>query len=79
MQIETNNIPFGNISELGLLVRQTRKTLNLTQTQAAGLCNVGIRFLSELERGKASLHIGKVFKVLDGFGLRLSASKRGQP
>ncbi len=74
-----NNIPFGKFStvkDLGKIIRAKRKTDNLTQAQAAGLCGVGIRFLSEVERGKAGAEVGKVLQILKGMGLDLSVGPR---
>ncbi len=56
---------------LGRAIRRHRKLLGLTQRDAAGLCGVGERFLSELERGKASASLGKVVQVIKRLGLRL--------
>ncbi len=56
---------------LGRAIRQHRKLMGLTQRDAAGLCGVGERFLSELERGKESASLGKVFQVIKRLGLRL--------
>ena len=56
---------------LGKRIRNRRKSLGLTQSQAAGLCGVGERFLREIERGKDTAEIGKVLHVLRGLGLRL--------
>lgn len=44
--------------DIGLLIRKRRKEAGLTLKEAAGLANVGVRFLSELERGKPTLQIG---------------------
>ena len=41
-----------DINEIGSMVKKKRKAYGLTQKEAAGLCNVGVRFLSELENGK---------------------------
>lgn len=57
---------------LGRAIREQRKSLNLIQLDAAGLCGVGERFLSELERGKATAEVGKVIQVLNRLGLRLA-------
>ena len=54
---------------LGSLVRKARLSLGLTQADAAGLLGVGIRFLSELERGKPTLEIERVLRVAIGLGL----------
>jgi len=56
---------------LGEAIRQRRKLIGLTQRDAAGLCGVGERFLSELERGKESASLGKVVQVIKRLGLRL--------
>lgn len=61
------------IHDLSTLIRSRRKELALTQAEAAGLCGVGLRFWSELENGKESLHIGKVLTVLSRLGIRISA------
>jgi y4mF family transcriptional regulator len=62
--------------DIAKLVRSRRKDLGLTQIEAAGLCGVGVRFWSELENGKESLHLGKVLSVLLRLGIDLIAEKR---
>ena len=62
---------------LGLLIRQERKTQGLTQEQLAGLTGVGVRFLRELEAGKETCQLGRALQVATGLGLCLSASRRG--
>lgn len=68
--------PAKNPAEIGMIVRQARKEAGLRQAQAAALCGVGTRFLSDLENGKPTLHLGKVLKVLHGFGLRLIIKRK---
>ena len=63
---------------LGLAVRRARKTHGLTQAGLAGLAGTGPRFISELERGKASAELGKVLDVLAVLGLRLLVVEAGQ-
>jgi len=63
-------------AQLGELVRKQRKSIGLTQVEAAGLCGVGERFLRELEHGKPGLEIGRVLKVLASLGIELVASVR---
>ena len=57
---------------LGESIRRHRKSIGLTQRDAAGLCGVGERFLSELERGKSSASLGKALQVVRRLGLRVS-------
>jgi len=67
-----------NAKELGALVRERRKQAGLTLKDAAGMAGVGIRFLSELERGKPTLQLGLVIEVLQLFGLELHVRARGE-
>ena len=67
-----------NAQEIGQLVRQRRKQAGLTLKDAAGMAGVGVRFLSELERGKPTLQIGRVIDVLHLFGLELHVHPRGE-
>ena len=60
-----------NTKTLGKLIRKHRKSIGLTQLDAAGLCGVGERFLSELERGKESASIGKALQVIKRLGLKI--------
>ena len=38
--------------DLADMIRKKRKEQKLTQPQLAGLCNVGVRFIVDLESGK---------------------------
>lgn len=66
------------VKEIGQLVRQRRKEAGLTLKDAAGIAGVGVRFLSELERGKSTLQLGLVIEVLQLFGLELHVKTRGE-
>ncbi len=67
-----------DVRALGKVIRQHRKFIGLTQKDAAGLCGVGERFLSELERGKESASLGKAFQVIKRLGLRVILTTRHQ-
>ncbi len=60
-----------NIKDIASKIKNERKKQNLTQTQLAGLCNVGLRFIVDLEAGKETCQIGKVLLVLDVLGINL--------
>lgn len=64
--------------ELGRMLRSKRKELGMTQERAAGLLGVGIRFLSELERGKPTAEIGKVLQVVRRLGLEMCVEPKGR-
>ncbi len=53
-------------------MRAQRRAQGLTQAEAAELAGVGVRFVRELEKGKPTAHIGKVFAVLTTLGLRIT-------
>lgn len=56
---------------IGATVRQARRAHGLTQTQLAGLAGTGLRFISELERGKPNVALDKTLAVLAVLGLRV--------
>ena len=56
-------------AELGQKVRELRRAQKITQSQLAGLANTGIRFISDLENGKETCHIGKMLRVLETLGV----------
>jgi y4mF family transcriptional regulator len=53
-----------DLKSIGAILRAKRKYMKITQKDAAGLCNVGVRFISDLENGKPSMHFDKTLKVL---------------
>lgn len=63
---------------LGKLVRTKRKIQHLTQQELAGASGTGLRFIIELEKGKATCQIGKIFQVLEMLGVVLIAQTRNK-
>ena len=63
--------------ELGQYILKERKDLNLTQKEISEFTDVGRKFVLELEKGKATAQIGKIFEVLKGLGLEMHLMKRG--
>ena len=63
--------------DISSVIKKRRKNLNLTQAECAAFCGVGIRFFSELENGKQSLHLGKVLQVLQTLGLKIHITENG--
>ena len=53
---------------IGRFVKERRRRLKLTQRDLADRAGVGLRFVRELEQGKATLRIDKVNQVLALFG-----------
>jgi len=58
-------------SDIGKRIRKKRKEDGLNLADAAALCGVGYRFLSDLENGKPTAELGKTIQVLAGLGLEL--------
>jgi y4mF family transcriptional regulator len=65
-----------SVKDVGLWIKEERIRLGLTQRQLSGLVGVGERFLLELEKGKTTAEIGKVFQVLQKMGARLEINLR---
>jgi HTH-type transcriptional regulator/antitoxin HipB len=65
-----------NMKVLGSAIQSARKATGLRQAEAALLCSVGVRFLSDLENGKETVRLGVVLKVIDGLGLALTLAAK---
>jgi y4mF family transcriptional regulator len=57
--------------ELATEIARLRKAAGLTQVELADRAGVGLRFIRELERGKPTVRLDKVKKVLDLLGHEL--------
>lgn len=55
-------------ADIGTDIRKARKSLGLTQSQLALAAGVGVRFIVDLEAGKASVRLEKVLQVLAALG-----------
>lgn len=58
--------------ELGHIVREARKRLDVTQKDLALTSGTGLRFIIDLEKGKPTCQIGKALTVLQTLGIRLA-------
>jgi len=63
---------FHSVTELGLAVERVRKQQHATQVQLAQMANVGVRFVRDLEDGKATVQMDKVMRVLDVLGVAMA-------
>ena len=57
-------------------IKQRRDARKLSQKELAELAGVGQRFVSELERGKPTVRVAEVNKVLAVFGKQLGIVDR---
>jgi len=59
------------IKDIAKMVRDKRKKSGFTQTELAGICNTGIRFIVDLESGKPTCQVQKVLNVLKILGIKI--------
>jgi len=64
-------IPISSITELGLLIRATRRAYSLRLDDVAGSANLGAVFVGDVEHGKETVQMGRVFKLLDELGIKI--------
>lgn len=57
-------------------VKARRRALKLGQEELADLSGTSVRFIRELEHGKATVRVDKLRAVLDALGLELRAEMR---
>jgi len=66
-----------DMDTLAMYVKAKRKEFGLTQEDLSLKSGVGLRFVRELEQGKATLRMDKVNQVLCLFGAELKPVARG--
>lgn len=71
-----STIELTSAKDLGTAIRAARKTMALRQAEAALLCGVGVRYLSDLENGKETVRLGQALKVIAGLGLVLMIDRK---
>lgn len=60
--------PIDSAHTLGTALRSARKRLGLTQSELALAAGVGLRFMVDLEGGKATVRLEQVLRVIDALG-----------
>ena len=58
-------------AEIGELIRDTRRSLDVTQKDLALTSGTGLRFIIDLEKGKDTCEIGKALRVLQTLGIKM--------
>jgi len=61
-------------SDIGKLIKQTRKRFDITQKDLAFASNTGLRFIIELEQGKPTCQLEKTLTVLRTLGIKITLS-----
>jgi HTH-type transcriptional regulator/antitoxin HipB len=62
-----------NSSELGGLIRETRRQRGLDQSELAQQVGVSRQWIIEIEKGKPRAAIGLILRTLNALGVRLDA------
>lgn len=75
----TDTIILSTSTDIGALIRDTRRARNLRLEDLSLAAGVGVRFLSELERGKSTARLGETLQVLAALGIRISAQEPDGP
>lgn len=60
--------------DLGRLIREQRKRQGLRQTDLAAIIGASHVFVGDVEKGKPSVQLGRVLRLLDELGLELHLS-----
>ena len=66
------------MKNIGKIVKALRKKGGIDQVEFARRAGVGLRFLRELEQGKATVRLDKINQVLDFLGHHLEVLRNGK-
>ncbi len=64
------------MNSLSATVKALRKQYNLTQEELSMKSGVGLRFVRDLEQGKATLRLDKVNQLLDFFNYQMTPTPK---
>lgn len=59
------------MKKIGEIIKENRKKMKLTQKELALYANVSPKFIIELENGKETVELNKVYDVLNVFDLTI--------
>ena len=60
-----------SVTELGALVRATRKSVHMRLDDLAATSSLSKQFVNDVELGKSGVHLGKVLQVLQELGVHM--------
>lgn len=63
--------PITSVTELGTLVRATRKSVDMRMDDLAATSSLSKQFVNDLELGKSGVQLGKVLQVLQELGMHM--------
>jgi len=65
-------IPVQSVRELGLVIRAARRSGKVRLDDLAAMAGVSKQFVSDVERGKSTVQLGLVLKLLAELGVPLT-------
>lgn len=68
------NLKVNSVEKMGEFIKKRRRELKVTQRDLAMTSNTGLRFISDLERGKVTCQISKTLTVLQTLGIKVKLS-----
>ena len=73
--MDTANAKALQLIAVNFEIKNLRKKLGLTQIEFAKRAGIGLRFLRELEQGKMSVRLDKLFQVVNFLGYHLELKR----
>ena len=67
------------MGDLGKEIKSLRRKAGLTQSEFSKRAGVGLRFIRDLEQGKATVRLDKVNQVLEFLGHHLKVAPNHEP
>lgn len=69
---------FTDAKEFGQIIRERRKALKYTQSYISEMSGLSVSFISDLERGKSTIELGKAVFLANLLGLDCGVETRGK-
>ena len=63
-------------SDLGMMIRKRRKELHYTQSYISQFTGLSISFISDVENGKPTVELEKVFRLVHILGMDIFVEER---
>ena len=70
-------VTISSTHELGQLLKQHRKSQQITQATLSGMANWGGRFIGDVENGKPTVRAQMLFDLIGWLGLEIVIRKKG--
>ena len=70
-------VTISSTQELGQLLKQARKSQQITQATLSGMANWGGRFIGDVESGKPTVRAQMLFDLISWLGLEIVIRKKG--